>query len=216
MDIKTRAQSVFKILDKKYKNHGQTGLKNWKNDWQYLFCVILSARVTDDQVNKVTKNIFEKYKNLEDFVKADLKVLSNDIHRLGFYNSKSRHIQKAAQIIIKYFKSKIPNKIEDLIKIPGVGRKTANVFQQVILGKSEGIAVDTHVGRLSQRLGFTKMKDPKKIELDLMKIFKKEQFYRINPILFWHGRTICLAKKPNCDVCEIKKLCKSAFKFLKL
>lgn len=213
MNKNTRAQSIFKILDKKYNNYGQTGLINWKNDWQYLFCVILSARVTDDQVNIVTKNLFKKYKKIKDFAQVDLKSLAEDIRRLGFYNSKSKHIQKAAQIIIKNFKSKVPNKIEDLIKIPGVGRKTANVFQQVIYGKSEGIAVDTHVGRLSQRLGFTKNKNPKKIELDLMKIFKKEQFYRINPILFWHGRTICLARKPKCEICEIKNLCPSAFKF---
>ncbi len=207
MNKKERANLTYRLLNKKYKDYPRTGLKNWTKDWQFLFCVILSARSNDDQVNKATLPLFKKYKTLEDFANADLKVLASNINSIGFFNSKATYLQKSSRLLISNFKGKVPKNIDDLIKLPGVGRKTANVYQGVILGKSEGIAVDTHVARMSKRLKFTHKKTAEKIEQDLMKLFPKSQYHRINPILFWHGRTICLARKPKCEECSLSQFC---------
>jgi len=211
IDEKKIANLTYKLLNKKYKDYPSTGLKNWKSDWQFLFSVILSARSNDDQVNSITKGLFKNYPALESFANADLTKLSKDIHSIGFFNSKSKYLKNAAKIILTEYKGKTPKNLEELIKLPGVGRKTANVYQGVIFGKSEGIAVDTHVARMSQRLNLTKEKTAEKIEQDLMKIFPKSCYHRINPILFWHGRTICLARKPKCNECELNQFCPSAF-----
>lgn len=205
------AKLTYKNLNNKYKNYPSTGLKNWQKDWQFLFCVILSARSNDDQVSKITKKLFKKYKTLEDFANINLTVLAQDLNSIGFFNSKARYLQKSSRLLLSKYKGKVPNKLEDLTKLPGVGRKTANVYQGVILGKSEGIGVDTHVARMSKRLKLTNKNTAEKIEQDLMKLFPKSRYHRINPILFWHGRTICLARKPKCYKCRLNHFCPSAF-----
>ncbi len=209
MNKNQRASKVFKILNKKYSDYPLTGLKNWYSPWQFLFCVILSARANDDQINKVTKKLFDKFKNLDDFANADIGKISKYIKSTGFYKVKSKYLKNCANKLISDFNKRTPKKLNDLITLPGVGRKTANVYQGVILGKSEGIAVDTHVARMSRRLKFTNNKSAEKIEEDLMKLFPKSKYHLINPIFFWHGRNICISRTPKCNSCELNKLCPS-------
>jgi endonuclease-3 len=205
-----RASLTLKRLSEKYKNYPLTGLTNWKTDWQFLFAVILSAQANDDQINKVTPTLFKEFQTLDDFKNADLKSISNVIRSVGFFNSKAKYLKQSATILSNEYKEKIPQTIKELTRLPGVGRKTANVYQGVILGKSEGIAVDTHVARMSKRLKLTNQKAADKIEKDLMKIFPKGKYNKINPILFWHGRTICLARKPQCEKCQLVDFCPSS------
>jgi endonuclease-3 len=212
MTKKQRADLTLKRLNKKYAKYPQTGLVGWSKPWQLLFCIIMSAQTTDDQVNKVAKTLFKKFTTIENFANASITSIGKEIRSTGFYNSKSKYLQESAQMLLNDFNGRVPKKIKNLIKLPGVARKTANVYQQVIFNKSEGIAVDTHVSRMSQRLQFTKEKSAVKIEKDLMRLFPKSKYHRINPILFWHGRTICLAKKPHCEKCRLNDFCPSAFK----
>jgi len=206
---KERSLKVLKRLGKKYKSYPPTGLTSWKTPWQYLFCVILSAQANDNQVNKVTRLLFKTFKNLDDFEHAHEEDIQNVIKSIGFFRSKARYLKHSSTILINKYKGKVPSSLYDLTTLPGVGRKTANVFQGVIFGKSEGIAVDTHVSRMSMRLGFTKKKIADQIEQDLMKLFDRENYHKINPILFWHGRTICLARKPACSNCNLIDICPS-------
>ncbi|MBU0975787.1 MAG: endonuclease III [Patescibacteria group bacterium] len=205
-----RAGFTLKELSKKYGKYPRTGLKNWKNDWQLLFAVILSARSNDDQINKITLRLFKKYPSIKALADADFESLALDIKSSGFYNAKAKHLQEAARSIIANHSSKVPSKLDQLIKLPGVGRKTANVFQGVIYGRSEGIAVDTHVARMSRRLKLTSKKTAEKIETAIMKLYPKSKYHLINPILFWHGRTICVARKPKCEVCQLNYFCPSS------
>jgi endonuclease-3 len=212
MNRQQRAKIVLKRLDKKYSNYPQTGLKNWKEPWQFLFSIILSARAKDDQINKVTKKLFKKFKKLQGFAFANQKDIEKYIKQAGFFKVKAKYLKRSAIKILHNFKGKVPKKLEELTKLPGVGRKTANVYQQVMFNKSEGIAVDTHVARMSRRLDLTRQKASDKIEKDLMKLFPKNKYHRINPILFWHGRTICLSRKPQCEKCDLNDFCPSSFK----
>jgi endonuclease-3 len=212
MNRQQRSKLVLKRLDKKYAKYPQTGLINWKEPWQFLFCVILSAQANDDQINKVTKRLFRKFKSLEDFASADLRTLEKYVKQAGFFRVKANYLKQSAQRILINFQGKVPRKLEKLTKLPGVGRKSANCYQQVIFQKSEGIAVDTHVSRMSRRLDLSRQKTADKIEKDLMRLFPKSKYHRINPILFWHGRMICTARKPQCDKCELNDFCPSAFK----
>jgi endonuclease-3 len=212
LTIQKRANETLERLNKKYAKFPLTGLKNWNNKWQFLFSVIMSARVTDEQVSNVAKKLFKKYKTLEDFANADLGKLSKEIKGVGFYNAKAKYLKNSAQMLLAEYKKQIPATIKELIKLPGVARKTANVYQQVMFKKSEGIAVDTHVARMSKRLKLSEGKNAEKIEKDLMELFPKDKYHRINPILFWHGRTICSARKPQCENCELNDFCPSAFK----
>jgi endonuclease-3 len=212
MTKQKRANLTLKRLDKKYAKYPATGIKNWKNNWQLLFCIIMSAQTTDEQVSKVAKTLFLKFDNLEKLANGNQEEIAHEIRSIGFYNSKSKYLQKSAQMILAEFGGKVPKTIKEIIKLPGAARKTANVYQQVMFKQSEGIAVDTHVARMSKRLGLTSQKTTEKIEKDLMKLFPKSKYHRINPILFWHGRTICQAKKPKCDECELSDFCPSAFK----
>jgi len=211
MTRRRRAKLVFKRLNKKYSKFPSTGLKNWKGSWQFLFCVILSAQTTDEQINKIAKHLFRKFKTIKAFAEAPTKDIEKQIKSAGFFRVKARYLKKSAIGILTNFKGKVPRGIEELVELPGVARKTANVYQQVIFNKSEGIAVDTHVARMSRRLNLSRRKSANHIEQDLMKIFPKSKYHRINPILFWHGRTICLARKPQCEKCNLNDFCPSAF-----
>ncbi|MHA1410790.1 MAG: endonuclease III [Candidatus Odinarchaeia archaeon] len=203
-----------KILQLLKENYPDARIKlQFRNPFQLLISTILSAQCTDAQVNKVTAGLFKKYSGPLDFAKADLKELEKDIRTTGFYRNKAKNIKKASQIIVDKFGGEVPKTMGELVSLPGVARKTANIVLTDGFGISVGIAVDTHVLRLSKRLGLTDKKDPVKVEKDLMEIVPKNEWRIFSHLLQAHGRAICKARKPNCDVCFLKDLCPSAFTF---
>ncbi len=184
---------------------------NHETPWQLLIAVILSAQCTDARVNIVTKDLFQKYNSLEKFAHADVKEMEKDIHSIGFYHSKARNIIACAKRLLEEYGGIVPAELKDLISLPGVGRKTANVIRGNIYHEPS-IVVDTHVKRISRRLGFTKEEDPEKIEYDLMKKLPKEHWILYNIQIITFGRNICLARSPKCKECFLKDLCKSSDK----
>ncbi len=209
-------QRIKKIIDILKKTYPEAHCElNYKNPLQLLIATILSARCTDKQVNIVTEQLFKKYKTAADFSNANLEELANDIKRIGMYKTKARSIQSACKTIVERFNGEVPRTMEELTSLNGVGRKTANVVLGNAYGINVGVVVDTHVIRLSQRLGLTKEKDPEKIETELMKIVPQDQWTMLSHWLIWHGRRRCFARNPDCQNCEIKELCPSAFEFSK-
>jgi len=204
---KNKAEDIIKLLKKEYPNVKLALIFN--NPLELLVATILSAQCTDERTNRVTKNLFKKYKSIKDYARADLKTFEEDIKATGFYKNKAKNIISACSQVIEKFKGKVPKTMEELTTLPGVGRKTANVVLTFAFGKTEGISVDTHVRRLSQRLGLSKNNDPNKIEQDLMKIIPKKDWGNFSCLLMEHGRKICLAKKPFCEKCILKHLCPS-------
>lgn len=186
---------------------------DFSNPLELLIATILSAQSTDKQINKVTKTLFKKYRTPQDYVKTPQEELEKDIYSTGFYRNKTKNIKKLCEILVNDFNSKVPDTMEDLITLPGVARKTANIVLSSAFGKREGIAVDTHVKRVSARLGFTKNTDPDKIEKDLMKTVPRNEWDIFALRLIQHGREICIAKKPKCEICFLNKVCPSAFTF---
>lgn len=186
---------------------------HYSNSFQLLIATILSAQCTDARVNLVTKGLFKKYKSPKDFAEADIHALEKAIHSTGFYRAKAKNIKSASKLLVQKHGGKVPKTMEELLELPGVARKTANIVLTNGFGIVEGIAVDTHVMRLSQRLGLTRQKDPNKIEQDLMKILPKNEWGEFNGRLVLHGRKICFARKPNCKECKLNRICPSAFKF---
>lgn len=176
--------------------------------FEMLVAVILSAQCTDERVNKTTPAIFIKYSTPEDFAKIPLEELESLIHPCGFYKNKAKNIKLTAQKIINDFKGNVPQTMEELLSLPGVGRKTANVVMLEAFNKPQGIAVDTHAKRLSNRIGFSKEETPEKIEKDLLKLFPSNYLKDVNHILIYHGRAICTARSPKCEICPINKYCK--------
>ena len=177
----------------------------FSNALELLVATILSAQCTDERVNKVTKDLFKKYKTVNDYAKVNIKELQEDVKSTGFYRNKAKSIKNSAIMIIKDFQGKVPNNMNDLIKLPGVGRKTANVVLGNYYNKAEGIVVDTHVGRISQRTGLTKNKTPEKIEQDLMKIIPKKDWTLFSHLMINHGRKLCQSRKPKCEECFLKE-----------
>ena len=177
------------------------------NPLELLIATILSAQCTDKRVNLVTADLFKKYRSVEDFAEADLHGLKNDIRTTGFFKNKARNIKSACAAIVEKHGGKIPQTMEELIQLGGVGRKTANVVLGNAFGINVGVVVDTHVSRLSQRLGLTREKTPEKIEPDLMQLVPQKQWALFSHLLIWHGRRRCYARKPDCANCEIQKLC---------
>lgn len=175
--------------------------------FEMLVAVILSAQCTDERVNKTTPGIFSKYSTPEDFANIDIMELENLIHPCGFYKNKAKNIKATAKIIVDKYNGKVPETMEELMALPGVGRKTANVVMLEAFNKPQGIAVDTHCKRIATKLGLSKAKDPEKIEQDLLKIIPKEYYKDVNHILIWHGRNICTARKPKCNDCPLNKKC---------
>ena len=207
MDNKKRAKSIFSLLLKNYPSVPMLFL-HYKTDAQMLCAIILSAQSTDAQVNKVTNELFEKYKSVNDFANANLKEFETEIRSTGYFRQKAKRVIECFKIIRDKYNGKIPTVMDELIQLPGVGRKTANLVL-VSKGIVEGIAVDTHVWRLAQRMGFTKFDDQLRIEIDLMNVFDKSVWSKVNGLFISHGRTICTAKNPKCVGCFLneKKLC---------
>lgn len=197
---------IIDILKKEYPDVKGTAL-HYTNPLELLVATILSAQTTDERVNIVTKDLFKKYRKAEDYANASLEELQNDIKSINFYRNKARYIKQCCQIIAEEYNGKVPDTMEELLKLPGVSRKTANVVLSNAYRKDEGIVVDTHVMRLSQRLGLTKEKNRDKIEEDLMKKFPKEKWFDLANLLIAHGRKICKAKKPLCEKCVIRSFC---------
>jgi len=178
-----------------------------ESPWQLLVATILSAQCTDKRVNMVTPALFKKFPSVESFAAAKLADVEQAVKSTGFFRNKAKNIIACAQTLLEKFAGKIPQKLEQLVELPGVGRKTASVILGTAFGKAEGIVVDTHVKRLSFRMGFTKETDPEKVEKDLMKIVPKNKWIAFSHLLILHGRDRCAARKPDCTNCELNQLC---------
>ena len=176
--------------------------------FEMVVSVMLSAQCTDERVNKTTPALFAKYSTPQDFANMDIEELENFIHPCGFYKNKAKNIKATAQIIATKYNGKVPETMEELMSLPGVGRKTANVVMLEAFNKPQGIAVDTHCKRISNKIGFSNEKEPEKIEQDLLKIIPSKYYKDMNHILIWHGRNTCVARNPKCEVCPINKYCK--------
>ena len=211
MNKKTRACEVASILKKEYPSP-KTEL-NHSSETDLVIAVMLSAQTTDKKVNEVTAVLFKKYKTWEDYANADLEELRQYIRQVNFHKGKADRIIKAAKLILADFTGKTPKDIKNLIRIPGVARKSANVIQQELWDISEGIVVDTHVTRVSNRLELTNQTDAVKIEKDLMEVFPKETWRNISGALVMHGRYVCKARKPECENCVFSEVCPSAYTF---
>jgi len=196
---------IIKILKDTYPD-AKCSL-DFTTPFEMLVAVILSAQCTDERVNKTTPSIFAKYTTPEDFANIDILELENLIHPCGFYKNKAKNIKDTAKIIVEKYNGRVPETMEELMALPGVGRKTANVVMLEAFNKPQGIAVDTHCKRIANKLGLSTEKDPAKIEQDLLKIIPKEYYKDVNHILIWHGRNICTARNPKCNDCPLNKKC---------
>jgi len=212
MAAKENAQNTIALLKKEYPN--ATTALSYSNVFELLVATILSAQCTDKRVNMVTKELFKKYKKISDYASADIRALEQDIRSTGFYRNKAKNIQGSARMVLSDFNGKVPDTMDALMLLPGVARKTANIVLTHGFGKVEGIAVDTHVKRLSKRLGLTENTDPVKIEQDLMQIIPKADWGLVSDLLILHGRSVCIASKPKCEVCVLNKFCPTAPLFL--
>lgn len=187
---------------------------NYSNPLELLVATVLSAQSTDVQINRVTDKLFKKYRTAEDYASADLRELENDLYSTGFYKTKAKNIKTAGQMIVEKYNGEVPKTMEELISLPGVGRKTANIVLARAFGITEGVAVDTHVKRVSRRLGLTKNSDPAKIEQDLISLARREDLNSISMTLIYHGRKVCQARRPKCKICIVKDLCPSSVIFI--
>jgi endonuclease-3 len=207
----SKVMKIIELLEKEYPD-AKTAL-NYSNPLELLVATILSAQCTDKRVNAVTKSLFKKYKTAEDYANANLRELEENVRPTGFYRNKAKNIKKSGQMLVEKFNAQVPKTMNEMVELPGVARKTANIVLSNAYGVIAGIAVDTHVRRLSQRLGLTENKNPDKIERDLMEIVPKAQWEKITDLLIFHGRNICMARKPKCSLCVLNKICPSAFTF---
>jgi endonuclease-3 len=210
LDKKTRLLKIIELLEKEYPKT-KIALQ-YSNPLEILVATILSAQCTDKRVNLVTPSLFKKYKTAKDYANADLPELEQDIRSTGFYRNKAKNIKNAGRMIVERFDSQVPQTMEEILMLPGVARKTANIVLSNAYGVIVGIAVDTHVRRLSKRLGLTENTNPDKIEKDLIQIVPKSHWKNITNLLISHGRAVCDARKPKCGICCLNKICPSAFK----
>jgi endonuclease-3 len=211
LDKRTRVLKIIDLLEKEYPK-AKTAL-HYTSPLEILVATMLSAQCTDKRVNIVTKSLFKKYRTAEDYANADLAELEEAVRSTGFYKNKAKNIKRSGRMLVEKFDSQVPRTMNELLELSGVARKTANIVLSNAYGVIEGIAVDTHVRRLSKRLGLTENKNPNKIEADLMKIVPKSHWKRITDLLIFHGRNVCTARKPKCSSCVLNKLCPSAFTF---
>jgi endonuclease-3 len=208
MKPEEKVHHTLKLLKKEYPEI-RTAL-SYKDPLQLLVATILSAQCTDERVNKVTVEIFKKYRTAQDFANADFRVFEQEIRSTGFYRNKAKNIIRASSMIVEEFGGKVPESMEELIRLPGVARKTANIVLSNAYGKNVGIAVDTHVKRLSKLLGMTENTDPDKIEQDLIKITPKAEWSNLSHLLIFHGRAVCIARRPRHEACVLNWFCPSA------
>ena len=204
---KTDIINFINILKQTYPD--ATCSLDFKNPFQITVAVMLSAQCTDERVNKTTPALFEKCKTIEDFANIDIKELEEIIHPCGFYKNKAKNIKKCAKQILEDFNGEVPCDMDSLLTLAGVGRKSANVIMLEVFGIADGIAVDTHCKRLSNRIGLSDKSDPSKIEQDLLKQIDKSNLKDVNHLFIWHGRYCCTARNPKCEQCTIKNFCKS-------
>jgi endonuclease III len=206
--IEQRAPEIVKVLSKTYPD-AKVALR-FSTPLEMLVATILSAQCTDERVNQVTETLFRRYRTPEDYLRVPEDELRADIKPTGFFNQKARSIRGACQRIVEVYGGRVPDTMEDVLTLPGVARKTANIVLGNAYAKVEGIAVDTHVRRVSNRLGFTEHDDPDKIEQDLMRLIPRKQWFRFTYVLIDHGRSICVARTPKCEVCPVNRLCPSS------
>ncbi len=208
---KKRALKIVELLKERYPEDPKTAL-DYKTPLDLLVATILSAQCTDVRVNMVMKELTKKYKKAEHYASAKLEDFEQEIRSTGFYHNKAKNVIAMAQMLLSDFGGEVPHTMEELVRLPGVGRKTANLILSIVHG-IPGIVVDTHVTRVSGRLGLTANKDAEKIEFDLYEVLPKEEWIGFSNRLIMHGRDTCTAKKPNCAGCNLNKLCPSAFTF---
>ncbi len=207
LTLKNKVKQIIKILCEKYPEP-KCALDHM-SPWELLVATILSAQCTDKRVNMITPALFKKFPTVESFAKADIKEVEKYIHSAGFYHNKAKNIINCASELINLYNGILPQTLDELTKLSGVGRKTGSVLLGTAFGKAEGIVVDTHVSRLSQKIGLTQESDPEKIEKDLMKIVEKKHWINFSHWLILHGRETCIARRPKCDECIISALCES-------
>jgi len=200
-----KAEKLISILNKAYP-HAQMALDH-STPFELLVATILSAQCTDIRVNKITQTLFKKYRSIRQFASADIRRLQQDIRSSGFFRNKAKNIKASAQMVIKRFGGRIPDTMDEILCLPGVARKTANIVLGNAYGVVEGIAVDTHVIRLSNRIGLSRSEQPEKIERDLMRLVKRKNWMKISYLLQFHGRAVCTARNPLHEKCLIKSLC---------
>ncbi len=203
---------IIEILKATYPD--ATCSLDFETPFELGIAVMLSAQCTDERVNKITPILFERYKKPEDYMKASLKEIEEIIKPCGFYKNKAKNVLGYAKMIVEKYNGKMPEKMEELIELPGIGRKSANVIMLEAFNNPQGIAVDTHAKRISNRIGISKEKEPLKIEQDLIKIIPKKYFKDVNHLLVWHGRKTCDARKPKCETCPVKEYCEFCRKIL--
>ena len=201
----TRTQEIVQELHALYPEANCA--LNHRNAHELLFSTIMSAQTTDVNVNRVTETLFEKYRTVADFAAADLETFQDEIRSTGFFRNKAKNVLGAAQMLMDEFGGEVPDTMEDLLKLPGVARKTANVVLGTWFGKAEGFVVDTHVKRLAFRLGVTEETNPVKVEKDLMTAFPRSEWTFLGHGIILHGRQVCDARKPQCDACSLRPLC---------
>src|SRR5882724_9907569 len=206
--LKSRVRKIIRLLKREYPD-AKCSL-NHTNAFELLIATILSAQCTDERVNIVTADLFRKYRRPEDYLKVPAVELQQDIHTTGFFRNKTKSIQGACKMLIEEFGGHVPQTMEELLKLPGVARKTANVVLGVAYQIAAGIVVDTHVSRLSQRLRLTKQKDAGKIEADLMELVPRKDWIIFSHLLIFHGRRVCKARRPLCEECVVERLCPSS------
>jgi endonuclease III len=205
-----RRQRIAPIIERLAEEHSDAEIAlRFRSELELLVSVMLSAQTTDTNVNRVTETLFQKYRKPEDYLAVPEEELQRDIYTTGFFRQKTKAIRGTMHVLLEQFDGKVPSGLEDLMKLPGVARKTANVVASE-LGRAQGIVVDTHVRRLSQRLGLTRQDDPVKIERDLQKIVPRADWARFPHLLIWHGRRVCDARAPRCEICVLEDLCPSS------
>lgn len=205
MKSKKEAEEIVKILKEYYKD--ATCSLDFRNPFEMAIAVMLSAQCTDERVNKTTPALFKKYGTPEKMAEAPIEELEELVHPCGFYKNKARNMKACSKMLVEKFGGVVPSNMEDLQSLPGVGRKSANVIMLEAFHNPQGIAVDTHAKRISNKMGFSKEEDPEKIEKDLLKVIKKEYYYDVNHLFVWHGRNTCIARNPQCEKCPVKSFC---------
>lgn len=203
-----RAPQIVRQLSKAYP--GAKVALNFSTPLEVLVATILSAQCTDERVNQVTATLFRRYRSPQDYLRVPESELAADIKPTGFFNQKTKSIRGACRRIVEAYDGRVPDSMEDLLTLPGVARKTANIVLGNAFGRVEGIAVDTHVRRLAERLGFSAEKDPEKIERDLMRLIPRRRWFGFTYVLIDHGRAVCQARRPRCEACPVNHLCPSS------